>query len=58
MKKEPEAGGKADKERVEDKQESVKTLLLKVKLPRTQSEPLRWGTPISTVKGMMCMVSC
>ncbi|XP_058913391.1 poly [ADP-ribose] polymerase 2 isoform X1 [Kogia breviceps] len=33
MKKEPVAGGKADNDRMEDKQESVKTLLLKGKAP-------------------------
>eukprot|EP00069_Balaena_mysticetus_P021733 bmy_13719T0 len=33
MKKEPVAGGKADNDRTEDKQESVKTLLLKGKAP-------------------------
>ncbi|XP_046511423.1 poly [ADP-ribose] polymerase 2 isoform X2 [Equus quagga] len=33
VKKEPVAGGKTDKEKAEDKQESVKTLLLKGKVP-------------------------
>lgn len=33
MKREPVAGGKADNDRTEDKQESVKTLLLKGKAP-------------------------